>query len=238
MANLKTIGKWVVPATVVSMAVAAIVFLGVLELSGPAERGSGSVDVASVEPVVPRAARRARRAPVEAPPPRSAPAAPRVPRQAPRAAAPVAQRRAQPGAAKAESKRAAEAATLLVMLARAEDLGARLRVLDRHLAKLSPERALVELEGLLDSVLPGRFAEAEQLRLGILSRLGRYDDPRAEAALVRRLDAELPRPQRLLALELLAARPHVGRASIGAIAAQDDDAVVRKKAAWALRHTP
>lgn len=95
---------------------------------------------------------------------------------------------------------------------------------------------MLELEGLLDGVLPGRFAEAEQLRLGVLARLGRYDDPRVEQALVRRLETDLPRPQRLLALELLAARPNVGRTEIATIAASDHDLVVQKKAAWALRH--
>lgn len=158
------------------------------------------------------------------------------PRRAPTAVAPAG-REGSASAAEEGAQPAAEE-SLLARLSQAEDLGARLRVLDGHLARIPAEHAPDELEALLESALPGRFAEAEQLRLGVLSRLGRYDDPRVEAALVRRLDAELPRPQRLLALELLASRPHVGRVSIGAMAVDDHDLVVRKKAAWALQHTP
>lgn len=233
--NLRTVGRWIVPATIVSLAVSAIVFLGAIELTAedegwqaPRQDLAQAKEPARAEPVAARPAAPAPQRRVQAPaPPARGPAA---------VTQPVSWRRPQPGARRGESAAVAQAATLNVRLARCHDLGSRLRLLDQHLAKLSPDRAMLELEGLLDGVLPGRFAEAEQLRLGVLARLGRYDDPRVEQALVRRLETDLPRPQRLLALELLAARPNVGRTEIATIAASDHDLVVQKKAAWALRH--
>ena len=233
--NLKTLGRWIIPATVVSLAVAAIVFLGAVELTADEGWDAPQQDVASGEPA---SAEPAQTLTEPAPAPRQAPRV-AAPPQSPGQAAlsqPAGWRRPQPGAARSENSATSQAVALNVRLARCHDLGSRLRFLDQHLSKLSNDRAMLELEGLLDGVLPGRFAEAEQLRLGVLARLGRYDDPRVEQALVRRLETDLPRPQRLLALELLAARPSVGRTEIASIAAHDHDLVVQKKAAWALRH--
>jgi len=234
--NLKTVGRWIVPATVLSMAVAAIVFLGAVELTAEDEGWSASApeqDVAAAEASSAEAQRHVSQ-PAAKPEPRVAP--PPLSRGKAAVTQPVSWRRPQPGAARSESAATSQAVALNVRLARCHDLGSRLRFLDQHLRKLSNDRAMLELEGLLDGVLPGRFAEAEQLRLGVLARLGRYDDPRVEQALVRRLETDLPRPQRLLALELLAARPNVGRTEMATIASSDHDLVVQKKAAWALRH--
>jgi hypothetical protein len=234
--NLRTVGRWIVPATVVSLAVSAIVFLGAVELTAEDEGWAPPrPELAAAAPAQPQAPAKAQPRVDEPATPRRA-QAPAKPLQRGQAAVtqPASWRRPQPVAARGES--AAQAATLSVRLARCYDLGSRLRLLDRHFAKLPKERAVQELEGLLDGVLPGRFAEAEQLRLSVLARLGRYDDSRVELALVRRLETDLPRPQRLLALELLAARPNIGRTEMATIAASDHDLVVQKKAAWALRH--
>ena len=234
--NLKTVGRWIVPATVVSMAVSAIVFLGAIELTAEDEGWSAPQQELASAPTEPAQGQARVAEPASAP--RQAPrvAAPPSSRGQAAVSQPASWRRPQPGAARSESAATSQSVALNVRLARCDDLGSRLRLLDQHLTKLSNDRAMLELEGLLDGVLPGRFAEAEQLRLGVLARLGRYDDPRVEQALVRRLETDLPRPQRLLALELLAARPSVGRTEIATIAANDHDVVVQKKAAWALRH--
>lgn len=239
--NLRTVGRWIIPATVVSLAVAAIVFLGAVELTADHDGGLAEVPRPSLEqPEGKKAPAKAVRTEVAAPGKRRqpvvAPPLAQTGRQRAAVSQPASWRRPQPGAARSESKATTEAATLNVRLARLKDLGSRLRLLDSHLAKLTGDRAILELEGLLDGVLPGRFAEAEQLRLGVLARLGRFDDPRVEYALIRRLEVDLPRPQRLLALELLASRPNIGRAEMATIAASDLDLVVQKKAAWALRH--
>ncbi|MBL4844076.1 MAG: hypothetical protein JKY65_01005 [Planctomycetes bacterium] len=230
--KIVTVGKWILPATVLSLAVAAIVFLGAVELADEFEPS----EVASVAPSEAETAPSERSAPVSAPKVAPLSPPPTMARQTAAITQPVSWRRPQPGAARQETAAAGQAATLVVLLARAKDLGARLRLLDSRLGKLPANRAILELEGLLDGVLPGKFAQAEQLRLGVLARLGRYDDPRVEEILIRRLETDLPRPQRLLALELLAARPQAGRGMIASIANNDHDSVVQKKAAWALRH--
>ncbi|MDC3379397.1 hypothetical protein OAX78_03850 [Planctomycetota bacterium] len=119
-------------------------------------------------------------------------------------------------------------------LARLQTLQERLDKLDEWVATLPEQTAIDAIAGLLDSELPGDFYESENLRLGVMGRLNALRDPKANTVLVARLDPELPRPQRLLAIEMLAARDNAGRSEITGIAQQDHDAVVQAKAKWAV----
>ena len=152
--KLQTLGRWIVPATILSLAVAAIVFLGALELSETDEvyaPASAQAQQAALRAEPPRLR-------VAPPPPAERAAAPAPAPIAPRKASitqPASYRRPQPGAARQETEASRKAATLTVRLARLDDLGERLRLLDRELAKMSSARALLELEGLLDGAEAG-----------------------------------------------------------------------------------
>jgi hypothetical protein len=144
----------------------------------------------------------------------------------------------QPGAAKVkETPEVLGASDQIVALARAATLADRLRIVDHLAATLDSDAAVSTFSGLLDSELPGDFYEAESLRLCVLARLGEVPGARADAVLVSRLNAERPRPERLVALEMLAARPDAGRNDIEAVARDDHDSVVQEKARWALART-
>jgi len=218
--------RWLLPASGLSLALAGVVYLGALELSDapfsdPAG-SQGSAALAQAEglgsPSGDSAQRRAaatasRRGRVRLAAP-GGPAGPQV---------------QDPFAEPAQED-------LLTQLVHGADLADRLVILDDHLRRSSLEQALDDLAGLVEASLPGSFSEAEQLRLAVISRLGRLDDPRVERALVDRIQPRTPRPQRLLALELLAPR-YAARGAIHAVAEHDSDPVVREKARWALRKT-
>lgn len=124
---------------------------------------------------------------------------------------------------------------LVTVLARCETLSKRLHSLQRYCDNLPSEQAAQVLEGLLESQLPGNFYESTNLRLAVLGELGVLESPRAEAALVGRLREDVPRPERLIALELLANKPPgAGTSEIQAIAYNDHDQKVQSKARWAL----
>ena len=103
-----------------------------------------------------------------------------------------------------------------------------------------PERlpegdAVTALEGLLDAALPGDRYEVEDQRLAALARLGELRGDPAGAALLRRLEPDCPRPQRLVAVDYLVARAEPGiDAGLETVARADPDAQVREHARWAL----
>ena len=224
-----TLRRWLLPASGISLALAGVVYLVALELSdlplggGPAPRGNPTLSYLDVEGQPAAEARAGEAGPraegvrLLAPQPRRAALGPR---------------RGQGAPAGSELGRG----DLLTQLRQGADLADRLLILDEHLRGVSLEQALDDLERLVEAGLPGKFAEAEQLRLAVISRLGRLDDPRVERALVDRIQPRIPRPQRLLALELLAPR-YAARGAIHAVAEHDMDPVVREKARWALRKT-
>ncbi|RMG08215.1 MAG: hypothetical protein D6731_22275, partial [Planctomycetota bacterium] len=119
---------------------------------------------------------------------------------------------------------------LAATLAAAPDLAERLKRLDAALAHRTSGARLRLLEALLDAPLPGDAYEAGELRLALLARIGRLPGERATAALARRLRPEAPRPERLLALELLAARGAATGGRLVAMATSDHDRVVRARA--------
>ncbi|HBP20554.1 MAG TPA: hypothetical protein DEA08_22535 [Planctomycetes bacterium] len=217
-----TFRRWLLPASGLSLALAGVVYLCALEVSEwpAADPGAaqGSPTLACLDAG-------------------AGPGGPQGPAAARARGARI--RVAAPGSG---AGRAAGAHTdpaqgdLLTQLRHGADLADRLVILDDHLRSVSFDQALDDLERLVEAGLPGGFSEAEQLRLAVISRLGRLDDPRVERALVDRIQPRIPRPQRLLALELLAPR-YAARGAIHAVAEHDADPVVREKARWALRKT-
>ncbi len=216
--------RWLLPASFLPLAVGAIVFLALdLEMSDDETEAflrPVNVEVkapAANAPVAQRvASRRAR---------------PSVVRQLKRSELP----KVKAHAPVPKTIRTNRANHLVTVLARSETLTKRLHALQRYCDRLSPEQAAEVLEGLLDSPMPGDFYESTNLRLAVLGELGVLDSPRAEAALVGRLRAEVPRPERLIALELLANKTlGAGTSEIQAIAYNDHDQKVRSKARWAL----
>ncbi|MGE4163901.1 MAG: hypothetical protein AB7G23_19415 [Vicinamibacterales bacterium] len=235
--------RWILPLSTLSLALSAVAYLAVVELED--ERPAPAAVSASAAPAPAASARGTQRA--IAPPPAAdrgpgaaQPARPgrreeevqaeidRVAVLLPKGAA---ERRPNPVK---ETPQALRASSLVVALARASSLVERIRVLDEHVARLSPAARADQLAGLLDTPLPGGYYEAETLRLAAIARLGELDDLNAESALIARLDSEVPRPQRLLALEFLAVRPHAAIGEIQAIARDDHDPVVQGKARWVL----
>jgi len=211
------LARWVVPGAALTIAVAGLAFLVVAD-AAPAARWR------SATPLEAPAGARAARA-------ESGPAAGRVRRPLPRPAAPAAParpRRAAPAPAR-ETARVLAATPELARLARAPDLAARLAIVDEIVAARG-DGAAPTLEGLLDSELPGSLYEVENLRLALLARLGEIPGPESRAVLVARLDAERPRPQRLIALELLAGRGEGSCPAVESIARRDHDTLVREKA--------
>src|SRR5690606_10687337 len=229
--------RWIVPGTVLSLALAAVGFLAVGELGDGATPPSASgAAVAAVAP-----SRRSAtgdegwEAPVrEAPRERRPTARPPVQQRPRRAAqssrAPQRPLPTRPG----ESPRVLEAGPLMPALAREATLRRRLELLDEWLLRPPEERAVRMLDGLLSSHLPGSFYEAESLRLAIVDRVADYSSAAAREVLVARLDPERPRPERMLAIEKLAARKDTLSADLERIAARDHDSVVQQKARWAL----
>ena len=107
-------------------------------------------------------------------------------------------------------------------------------MVDRWARELAPDAAAEALAGLLEGALPGTAYEVGALRLKILGTLGRVPSRQVDATLAGRLDPERPRPQRLLAIELIAGRPRPDRGQLEAIALRDPDRVVQERARWAL----
>jgi hypothetical protein len=133
-----------------------------------------------------------------------------------------------------ETPESLRATPYVVQMARAGNLSARLRVLD-EIAMRPSDQAADAFIGLLDCEVPGGTVyETESIRLAVLGHLGKLSGPRADAAILERIAAGYPRPQRLLAIELLAARPNPPRAELETLARDDGDAMVQEKARWAL----
>lgn len=231
--NASRFRAWLIPATGLSLALMAVGLLVASEII------DGELENPSLAPLNTASA-----APAPAQPRKSSLVARPAPVVIPAQEATVAdlgagRRLINPGKKRPklkDTKNVRAASWHLVKLARAKDLRTRLRLVKEFVVKLPEDRAVALLSGLLDAQLPGSFYEAENLRLGVLARIGKYPGPTASAALVARLDPEQPRPQRLIALELLAPRSHAGRAEITNIARSDHDPVVKKKAQWLLRH--
>ncbi|MCW8141291.1 MAG: hypothetical protein KIT58_20505, partial [Planctomycetota bacterium] len=129
-------------------------------------------------------------------------------------------------------------AIYLGRVVRAPDQRARLDEVTAISRELDPRDAADALSGLLDSELPGDFYEAQALRLGVLAALGRLPAHDARDALARRLTCEWPRQERLMAIELMAARADARRDDLAALAEHEPDAQVRDKARWALARLP
>lgn len=233
------VSRWIVPATGVTLALAGVAFLMIGELVPDPEAAVAAAR--SDAPAPPD------RRPTARPAPAQRPIAPVVAdaRPAP-APAPAARRpKAQPLPALVagrppvrETRAVLRASPAVATLAQAPNLVERLQRLEELLQALSPEQAVTTLRGLLDSELPGDFYEAETLRLRVLARLGEVPGAAADELLIACLDAERPRPQRLLALEVLSGRDSAGRGELEGIARHDHDAVVQEKARWALTRKP
>ncbi len=229
--------RWIVPGTVLSLALAAVGFLAAGELGGaPAPPRAGGAAVAAVPRPRPLTADVGWEAPARE-------AAPRERRPAARPPVPARARRAPPSSRApqrplptrpGESPRVLEASSLMAALAREATLAGRLELLDEWLLRLPDDRAVSILDGLLSSHLPGTFYEAESLRLAMVNRVASYSGAAAREVLVARLDPERPRPERMLAIEKLAARSDTLSADLERIAARDHDSVVQQKARWAL----
>jgi hypothetical protein len=226
--RLVRIRRWILPASGVTVAMGALCFLLALELeqdqADPIHMGA-----ALVPPVH-------KPAPAAAPPTATRPS----PRPGPARRRPPAPAVELPAIAPSrtptrETPQVLAASPCLSQLARCATLLERLDRLDDLLDRLPDDRAVALLEGLLDSQLPGDHYEAETLRLRVLVRLGTLPGPRADAVLVERLDPERPRPERLVALEMLAGRPGVGAGALTALAQDDHDQVVMDEARRALQ---
>jgi hypothetical protein len=230
---MKRIGRWILPATAVTGALVAILSLAANELlSDGVERRPHSTSAAPA-PVKPTETPRV--AAVEAAPHQATLLAPPPSTSGPIESRPIVL--PQPVAKKPKVKETAQvlsATGTLGELARMATLQERLRAIDGLKDRLPNDQAVSTLEGLLDSNLPGDFYEAETLRLYLIARLGELPGPHADAALIARTDPEKPRPQRLVAIEMLAGRPDAGRSEIELIARNDHDLVVQDKARWAL----
>lgn len=122
----------------------------------------------------------------------------------------------------------------LAALKAAPDLATRVAWIDGRTARLTRDEAGRLLSRLADSALPGDAYEATALRLAVIARLGSFPGVEADASIVRRLDPERPRPERMVALELLARRPDLAGDELRRLAQHDHDLVVRDKARWAL----
>ena len=118
-------------------------------------------------------------------------------------------------------------------LHRTKGLAQRLAHLDKRIATFSPRPALTVLDGLLHTPLFGTKYEVQTLRLAILGRIGRLALPEADAVLVTYLGGEIPRPERLVAIELMAGRQG-GRDELTLLAQRDHDPRVQERARWAL----
>jgi hypothetical protein len=225
--------RWLIPAATLSLALAATLSVIAWELADEpaAARPRLPTRVAAAPPAAPAATPRT-------PDALTAPRPSATPRPAPRVRRPVA-----PPPAAIEPRRTPvretpavrRSAAHLARVVTAGDLRARLDVVDELARELPPVDAADALIGLLDGELPGEFYEAQTLRLGILAALGRVDAPVAREALAERLAAAWPRQERLMAIEMLAARADARPEDLLALSERDPDAQVRSKARWALQ---
>jgi hypothetical protein len=221
--------RWLLPAAFLPVALGAVGFLAVTSLVDEEPEGLlVQREQRSVQPTAPEWDETLSVDVVHAPPTRHVSA--RARRDPARTSRPQAPRRSsQP------TPHTGQAVGLVIQLARAPSLEARLGLLDRAVEGLNDDQAAAVLVGLLDSQVPGDYREAQALRLRALAKLGRLSGMRAEAQLIETTRPETPRPERLMALELLAARMPAGESEIQAIASADHDRVVRDKARWALQ---
>jgi hypothetical protein len=136
--------------------------------------------------------------------------------------------------AKADAGRGRDGEAFEARLARMWSLQERFEAIAALRERLSDQEAAATYARLLDAELPGTFYEAETLRIYLLGRIAEIPGANADAALIARIDPEKPRPQRLIAVEALAARPAVGRVELEVVARNDHDTVVQERARWAL----
>ena len=140
-----------------------------------------------------------------------------------------ARRAGEPLRHKAEGRCAAVAAPPL-------DPAAHLAAVDAELREQAPDDVLSRLLARLAGPLPGPAYEVETIRLGLLARIGALPGPAAERALCDWVgDDQRPRPERLMAIEQLAARQVARTHDLEAIAAADHDVVVQRRAQWAMQ---
>jgi hypothetical protein len=219
--------RWLLPATSATLALGALVAFFASELlSQPGRERAGLLPTAVVSaPAKPAEAR------IEAiPATASLWTAPPGPSGRPVVVPPIA-----PAAARGHETRESLGATaVLAELGAAKNLPERLHVIDDVKQRLTPDGAALLFIELLDATLPGNQYESGTLRLYVLGRLGETPGQLADAALVARIDPVIPRPERLVACEMLAGRPGVGRAQLEVIARDDHDTVVQERARWAL----
>lgn len=242
----RRVRRWLTSTALLCVAFTAVTSLveGELERDlGRKARAPNHVPVPVVADAGPRAPRApAAPAPSSAPqrPGARAPAQPTIPPPGPaRHDAPVARTVAAPQSdfVAMPGPRTSLAGGALSDLARLRTLGARLAAVDK-LAAGDPAQAAETLAPLLDGELPGVDGyEVEQLRLKIMSAVGRLSGPVADRALLARLDPQRPRTERLLALSLLTKRSEalsLGRVDLERMAQGDADVVVKRAATRAL----
>jgi hypothetical protein len=238
----RKIGRLLVPATVVTLAVAGAVLLvasesvdrslpanapppsGLASRTPPPARASAKID-----------APRSVAAPVSLAPPAASQPLPVVAATPSAAPGTLSLASEKPLARPRETPESLRATPYVVQLARATNLQQRLRVLD-EIATRPTEQAAEAFIGLMDCEVPGGTVyEIESVRLAVLGHLGKLSSlPRAHAALVERMGPGFPRPQRLLAIELLAGGPSPPLPELETVAREDADVVVQEKARWAL----
>jgi len=219
--------RWLLPATSATLALGALVAFCASELlSEPARERAASIRPAVASVPAKPAEARIETVPATA----SLWSAPPGPSGRPVIVPPIA-----PAAPRARETRESIGSTaVLAELGAAKTLPERLHVIDDVKRRLTPDGAALLFIELLDATLPGNQYESGTLRLYVLGRLGETPGQLADAALVARIDPLIPRPERLVACEMLAARPGVGRVQLEGIARDDHDTVVQQRARWAL----
>ncbi len=223
------VSRWLLPGTALSLALAGLGGLIGLEVQGQFDEGSGPLAGSASHPLDPGAdGVTLEEAPALAKHTAKDPRAGKSNRSTWRPDARTRARRERPCPARSHDVGAPQASPLVLKLWRAPYVE-QARILDEFIAK-RPRQASRTLRDLLAQDLPGNRYEADTLRLAILARVGRLDDQVAERTLLDHIAPEKPRPQRLLALGLIAARPHFRPLDLDAIARNDHDAVVQAKA--------
>jgi hypothetical protein len=122
-------------------------------------------------------------------------------------------------------------------VAQADDLVARLSVVDRALNTAPTEDSVAFVERLLDHPPAMSPEDAKAFRIALLTRLGVVkSSPRAVARLVAGVDASVARAERLAAIDALGrdSVPGAAKAALDRIATDDPDVEVRRHARKAL----
>ncbi|MCA8922789.1 MAG: hypothetical protein KDD82_13325 [Planctomycetes bacterium] len=220
--EVRRLKRWLIPASALSLATLAVGVLVLAELGlGRAPRASGPS----------AGAPRRVGSPTQG---RLRPYAGGGP--TPIAPLPAVARRMTPalGTINAQAPQRPHSDPALAALHAERSLEARMQRLDELLAGLDADAAVGLLTRLLDARLPGSVYEERTLRLTVLARIGALPGAQSAAILLRSTESNRPRPERLIAIEFLSGRGGAARTRLEALASDDPDEVVQKKARWAL----